>query len=77
MTYIDVWREGHAAGIACLIKVINDTCGTEFETSSDLILHMKQMQSPMIKEGITQRDKENNQDLATRIAQKNWLWSDL
>lgn len=81
MTYIEIWQEGHTAGVACLLKVINNTCGTEFESASDLILHMKHMQSPTIKEvqqevGLTQKDKENNQDLARRIAQQNWLWSD-
>lgn len=78
MTYLEAWQEGHAAGIACLIKVINESCGTDFETSVDVILYMKQKHSPMVKEeSLTQRDKVNNQDLARRIAQQNWLWSDL
>jgi hypothetical protein len=77
MTYIEAWQEGHAAGIACLIKAINQACGTEFESTTDLILHIRHMQSPIIEEGLTKRDKENNQDLARRIAQQNWLWSDL
>ena len=75
MTYIEIWQEGHTAGIACLLKVINDTCGTEFESAEQLIVQMKNI-TQCQQVGLTQRDKENNQDLATRIAQQNWLWSD-
>jgi hypothetical protein len=71
MTYIEIWRDGHEAGMACVIKMVNDMCHTNFESTSDLITYMQNKES-----GLTKKDKENNQDLARRIAQQNWLWSD-
>lgn len=75
MNYVEIWREGHAAGMSCVIKAVNDTCGTDFESAEQLIVHMRHLAQAQ-EFGLSKRDKENNQDLARRIAQQNWLWSD-
>lgn len=43
MTELEAWQQGHNAGINLAVKLINDWCGFECKTLSDVISAINQM----------------------------------
>ena len=43
MTYLEAWREGHAAGLVLAVKIINKLCDTNFETPADIVVFIKKV----------------------------------
>ena len=44
MNYLEAWREGHEAGMSLTLKIINELTGHDFETASEVILYIKQLE---------------------------------
>lgn len=44
MNYLEAWREGHEAGMSLTLKIINEITGHDFETASEVILYIKQLE---------------------------------
>jgi len=43
MSEIDIWNQGHSAGINLAVKMINQWCGIECNTLAQLIQAINQM----------------------------------
>jgi len=43
MTEMEVWQQGHSAGLNLAVKLINDWCGFECKTISEVIQAINEM----------------------------------
>lgn len=91
MNYLIAWREGHEAGMQLSLKIINELTGHDFKKSSEVVMYIKQLEGdtnfyfekevePPKQEldtnELSQKDKKFINSLSSKIAMKNWLWSD-
>jgi len=43
MNELDIWRQGHSAGVNLAVKMLNEWCGLDCVTLIDLIKAVKEM----------------------------------
>ena len=44
MDYLTAWRDGHEAGMALVLKIINEITGQDFKKASEVIREVNKIQ---------------------------------
>lgn len=90
MDYLTAWREGHEAGMALTLKIINDLTGQDFKKASEVILYIKHLegdtdfhfnvpekpkQDEVKDDELSAKEEKFIDRLADKIAMRDWAWS--
>ena len=90
MDYLTAWRDGHEAGMALVLKIINEITGQDFKKASEVILYIKQLEGDPdfhfdVKEepkkeqpkvdDLSDKEEKFIDQLAEKIAMRNWMWN--
>ena len=83
MNYMEAWREGHREGMLLVLHLINEFTGQDFQTSSEVILHIKELElnreNAFYKEvpaTLSAKERLFIDTLAEETAIQNSMWRD-